>query len=124
MRGASWQEIEGFDEEHGWPCQRLRLGFSLVLFFFFEVLVGKKLPPLMPFLMLGAGLGLLVSARFAIRDWRLALQLAAVRGALEARARRGAPRARIEPVFSVRRRRGRRRRRGSRLRGRRRPSRR
>jgi hypothetical protein len=84
---AGWQGIEGLDPEHGWPCQRLRLGWSLVLFFFFETLLGHKLPLVMPYLMLAMGVAMLVSAQLAIREWKLATQLAMVQDALERRFR-------------------------------------
>jgi hypothetical protein len=87
MNGARWQVSAGFDYERGWPCQRLRVGWALVLFFFFEVLLGQKLPLVMPYLMLGIGLALLVSAQLAIRDWQHSVRLALVRDAIERRPR-------------------------------------
>ncbi|MCK6545110.1 hypothetical protein L6R52_04525 [Myxococcota bacterium] len=67
------------DPERGWPCQRLRLGFGLVLFFVFEVTIGRKLPNVLPLLALGLGVGSLVSALFAIRHWLLTMKLASIR---------------------------------------------
>jgi hypothetical protein len=57
----------GKNVEEAWPVQRLRIGWSLVLFFFFETLIGKQLPLAIPYLSLVAGAGLLVSAMVAIR---------------------------------------------------------
>ena len=54
--------------EEGWPVQRLRMGWALVLFFFFETLIGKQLPQIMPLIALFLGAGLLISAMFVIRD--------------------------------------------------------
>ena len=71
------------DFEAGWPCQRLRLGYGLVFFFLFEVTYGRQLPEVMPFLMLGSGLALLVSAFQSIRTWRLQTKIALIQEALE-----------------------------------------
>lgn len=71
--------------EERWPCQRLRMAFSLILFFFFEVLIGKKLPEPIPFLALGLGLVAFASAVSAIREWKLAMQLVLIQDALERR---------------------------------------
>jgi hypothetical protein len=73
--------------EEGWPCQRLRIAFSLILFFFFEIFIGKKLPEVMPYLSLGIGISLLVSAMDAIRKWKVAMRIALIRDALESPAR-------------------------------------
>jgi hypothetical protein len=54
--------------EEGWPVQRLRMGWALVLFFFFETLIGKQLPQIMPLIALFLGAGLLISAMLTIRD--------------------------------------------------------
>lgn len=72
-----------WNSEPSWPCQRLRLGFALVLFFFFEVFIGQKLPDVMPAIMLGLGIALLASAALSIREWKLQVQLALLREALE-----------------------------------------
>ena len=72
----------------GWPCQRLRVGWALVLFFFFERLIGQQLPEVMPFLMLGMGVALLASAMFAIREWKLEAQLALIQDAIDRMPRR------------------------------------
>jgi len=71
------------DFESGWPCQRLRLGYGLVSFFGFEVTYGQKLPEVLPFLMLGLGLALLVSAYQSIRHWKLATKIALIQEAIE-----------------------------------------
>ncbi len=83
----SWAELERVLPEKGWPCQRLRMGWSLVLFFFFEITIGRKLPNELPFLALGLGVALLASAMLAIRDYRLVAQLAVIQDALERRPR-------------------------------------
>lgn len=70
-------------ESAGWPCQRLRLGFGSVLFFFFETLIGKALPIVLPFIILGVGVGALLSAFQAIRTWRFEARLALVRAAIK-----------------------------------------
>jgi hypothetical protein len=59
-----------------WPVQRLRMGWALVLFYFFEVHIGKQLPIAMPFLALGLGIACLVSATVAIREMRLQAEIA------------------------------------------------
>jgi len=71
------------DFESGWPCQRLRLGYGLLLFFAFEVTYGQQLPQALPFLMLGLGLALLVSAFQSIRTWKLQTRIALIREAIE-----------------------------------------
>ena len=76
-------EKQGWTWERGWPCQRLRLGWAMILFFFFEVLIGKQLPEVMPFMILGVGLSLLVSAMMAIREWKLEAQLHMIQEALD-----------------------------------------
>ena len=68
-----------------WPCQRLRIGWTLVLFFVFEVSVGQQLPTIMPILALGLGLALLGSAVYAIRTWKLKAQMALILDALDRR---------------------------------------
>lgn len=60
--------------DEAWPCQRLRIGWALVLFFLFEVTLGRQLPEVMPYLALGLGLALLGSALYAIRVLRYALE--------------------------------------------------
>lgn len=72
-------------DERGWPVQRLRMGWSLVLFFFFETLIGKQLPIAMPYLALGLGLALLGWATLAIREWRMQAQLAMIQEVLDRR---------------------------------------
>jgi hypothetical protein len=66
-----------------WPCQRLRMGWGLVLFFLFEVTLGRRLPEVLPYLALGLGLALLGSALYAIRVWRLKAQIALIMEALD-----------------------------------------
>src|SRR5687767_4264925 len=68
--------------EEGWPCQRLRVAFGLILFFFFEILLGKKLPEVMPILCLGFGIACLASAISAIRSWKMNAQLSLIQDAL------------------------------------------
>ena len=80
------QDVRDLITEDGWPCQRLRIAFSLILFFFFETLIGKQLPQIMPFIMLGLGIACLASAMSAIQKWRLESQLALVQAAIDQRA--------------------------------------
>lgn len=82
------------DFEAGWPCQRLRLGYGLVFFFLFEVTYGRQLPEAMPFLMLGLGLTLLISAFQSIRSWKLKAKIALIQEALEHRSATHGPPAR------------------------------
>jgi len=77
--------IDALITENGWPCQRLRMGWSLVLFYFFETLIGKQLPLVMPLIGLAIGLGLLLWAGVAIREWKLQAQLAIIQDALDRR---------------------------------------
>jgi hypothetical protein len=60
----------------GWPVQRLRMGWALVLFYFFEVHIGKSLPQVMAFIALGMGIACLVSAMTAIREMKLQAEIA------------------------------------------------
>lgn len=69
--------------ESAWPCQRLRVGWSLLIFFVFEVTLGQRLPEVMPLLALGLGLALLGSAMYAIRNWKLKAQIALIMEALD-----------------------------------------
>ena len=71
------------DFESGWPCQRLRLGYGLLFFFLFEVTYGQQLPQALPFLMLGIGITLLISALQSIRTWKLQTKIALIQEALE-----------------------------------------
>lgn len=71
------------DFESGWPCQRLRIGYGLSFFFLFEVTYGQQLPQALPFLMLGLGITLLVSAFQSIRTWKLKTEIALIQEALE-----------------------------------------
>ncbi|HJL43160.1 MAG TPA: hypothetical protein RMG48_17775 [Myxococcales bacterium LLY-WYZ-16_1] len=58
------------DLQRDWPCQRLRIGYGLVLFFVFEVSLGRQLPVELAFAALGLGGACLVSAFQQIRVWR------------------------------------------------------
>lgn len=84
---STWQEVDDLVPEQGWPCQRLRMGWSLVLFCIFELILGKQLPVAIPYMALGLGLACLVSAMYAIRMWRIEAKLLSVRGALDRRPR-------------------------------------
>ena len=35
------KDVKDLITEEGWPCQRLRIAFSLILFCFFELLIGR-----------------------------------------------------------------------------------
>lgn len=83
MRGRASAAIESAKE--AWPCQRLRTGWILVLFFLFETTIGQKLPEVMPILALGLGLALLGSALYAIRTWKQKAQIALIMDALDHR---------------------------------------
>jgi hypothetical protein len=76
---ALWEE----GMEQGWPCQRLRLGYGLVLFFVFEVTWGRQLPEALPFLLLGLGIALLISAYQSIRTWTLKSKIRLIQLAIE-----------------------------------------
>ena len=78
---ATGQKISNL--ERGWPCQRLRLGWALILFYFFETLIGQQLPLALPVMMLGLGIACLVSAMFAIREWKMEAQLAILQDAID-----------------------------------------
>ena len=69
--------------EEGWPCQRLRLAFGLILFFFFETLIGKKLPEFMPMLCLGIGIASFVSAMNQIRTWQMKARIFLIQEAID-----------------------------------------
>jgi hypothetical protein len=73
--------------EKGWPMQRLRMGWSLILFFFFETQIGRQLPLVIPILSFGLGVACLVSATRAIREWKLNAQIAVLVDALDRRPR-------------------------------------
>ncbi len=62
--------------EEGWPVQRLRMGWALVLFFVFEILIGRSLPQIMPILALAIGVVCLASAMMTIRERRLDARIA------------------------------------------------
>ena len=76
-------KLEALVPEDGWPCQRLRAAFGLILFFLFETLVGKHLPELIPLACLGIGAAALVSAYGAIHTWRETAKIALVLRAIE-----------------------------------------
>jgi len=69
--------------EKGWPCQRLRMGYGLVMFFVFEVTWGRQLPEALPFVLLGLGLALLASAYESIRSWQLHAKIRLIQEAVE-----------------------------------------
>lgn len=71
--------------DNGWPSVRLRTAFALLLFFVFETLIGRQLPTIMPGIALGLGSVFFVSAMAAIGQWKLAVQLAAAKDALDRR---------------------------------------
>ena len=68
--------------EEGWPCQRLRIGFALILFYFFETLIGKQLGPVIAIVALGLGMACLASAMQAIKKWKQNAQAALIFDAL------------------------------------------
>ena len=73
---TSFGDVESFiPEDDGWPVQRLRMGWALVLFFFFEMHIGRQLPQIMPFLALGLGVACLISAHGTIREMKLQAQI-------------------------------------------------
>ncbi len=74
------------DLEKNWPCQRLRIGWALLLWCVFEVLIGHKLPKVVTGLMMGGALALLTSAMLAIRQLKLATRVSVLKDALESRA--------------------------------------
>jgi hypothetical protein len=69
--------------EEGWPCQRLRIAFSLILFYFFETLIGKQLGQVMAILALGLGIACLASAMQAIKKWSLESKIALIQDAID-----------------------------------------
>jgi hypothetical protein len=69
--------------EEGWPCQRLRIAFALILFYFFETLIGKQLGTVIAIVALALGLACLASAVQAIKKWREQAQIALIRDALD-----------------------------------------
>lgn len=80
---ARWFGDDPDPFSRGWPCQRLRIGYALVLFFVFEVTLGRQLPLAVPFMMLGFGLALLVSAFQSIRAWKLHAKIKLIQQAIE-----------------------------------------
>ncbi len=62
-------------DERGWPCQRLRVGIGALVFFAFEVLVGRKLPVPMTMMIPAIGVASLMSARSALQAWKLQYQI-------------------------------------------------
>jgi hypothetical protein len=79
----SGTDVKALITEEGWPCQRLRIAFSLILFFFFELFIGRRLPDLAPYISLALGIALLVSAMGAIRHWKLNMQLLLIQDAID-----------------------------------------
>jgi hypothetical protein len=71
---TTFDGVNPIDLEESWPVQRLRLGWALVLFYFFEVHIGQQLPKVLPLFALGLGVACLVSAMTAIRDARLRIR--------------------------------------------------
>jgi hypothetical protein len=56
--------------EEGWPIQRLRIAFALILFYFFETMIGKQMGFAIAIIALGLGIASLVSAMQAIKEWQ------------------------------------------------------
>ncbi|MFO0725095.1 MAG: hypothetical protein U1E65_15045 [Myxococcota bacterium] len=71
----------------GWPCQRLRFAIGAILFFTFEITIGRQLPRSMMYVLLGMGIASMVSAIEAMRIYRHDLQLELVRRAMNPRRR-------------------------------------
>ncbi|MBK8010923.1 MAG: hypothetical protein IPK13_06205 [Deltaproteobacteria bacterium] len=63
------------------------MGFGLVFFFFFELLIGRQLPLPIPYLALVFGSLAFASAFSALRSWKLAYQVALIEDALTHRRR-------------------------------------
>lgn len=70
--------------EERWPCWRLRIAFASILFFLFEVTIGKQLPPSIVGIILGVGTACAVSSFFAIREAKLSAQVDSIRRAISA----------------------------------------
>src|SRR5688572_26220870 len=87
MAAGGRSDLSALVPEEGWPCQRLRIAFSLILFFFFETLIGKQLGFVIAVLALGIGIACLASAMQAIQRWKLGAQLALIREAFDQRPR-------------------------------------
>lgn len=68
-------------DEKGWPCQRLRLGIGALIFFAFEVLIGKQLPVPMTMMIPAVGVASLMSARSALMTYKLQYQIALIEDA-------------------------------------------
>jgi hypothetical protein len=71
--------------EEGWPAQRLRIAFGAFLFVIFELTLGKKLPLIMVWTMLGLGIASMFSAHKAIQRWKLESQIRLLQEALDHR---------------------------------------
>ena len=62
--------MDSYHQSEDWPVQRLRIGWALILFFAFEMIVGQRLPPVLAYIVLSAGIALLASAAQSIRTLR------------------------------------------------------
>ncbi len=71
--------------EDYWPCQRLRLAFGCLLFFLFEMSLGKKLPPILTWMIFSVGVGSFMSALLALRTYKLRYQIELIQKALKER---------------------------------------
>lgn len=74
--------------EEGWPIQRLRIAFALILFYFFETLIGKSLGFAIAIIALGTGIACLVSAMQAIKEWQDKARIALLQEAIATAASR------------------------------------
>ena len=54
--------------EDEWPVQRLRLAVGGILFFMFEMLIGRQLPPQIAYMALGLGCAAAVSSAYTVRE--------------------------------------------------------
>ncbi len=73
MRGSS---------EDVWPVQRIRFALGAILFFTFEVTIGKQLPRPMVYLLLGMGIASMASAIEAMRAYKLQHQVELIQRAV------------------------------------------
>jgi hypothetical protein len=82
-----WTETDarGLVTEDGWPALRLRIAFSLILFCFFELFIGKRLPEVTPYVSFGLGVFMLGWAMNAIQEWKLKAQIALIKDAIDRR---------------------------------------
>ena len=56
----------GLEDE--WPVQRLRLAIGGILFFVFELLIGRRLPTQLAYMSLGLGCAAAVSSVYTVRE--------------------------------------------------------